>query len=215
MANIFDYLEWRCDVPLAVDPFNEVDNLVLAELVYTDFGGIVPVDGRQISLRDAADAFFRRHTHEEILAIKSYTARAPLLMEKMLEGERFRDVKLCWYLDETDTERETQLAAVTFLLPDRSAYVAFRGTDGTLVGWREDCNLSFQHETDGQRRSARYLNLVGGQLDAPMRVGGHSKGGNMAVYAAARCEPALQDRLLAVYTNDGPGFHEEMLQSEG
>ena len=128
---------------LVVDTFNEVDNLVLAELVYTAFGGIVPVDGRQISLRDAADAFFRRHTHEEILAIKSYTARAPLLMEKMLEGERFRDVKLCWYLDETDTERETQLAAVTFLLPDRSAYVAFRGTDGTLVGWREDCNLSF------------------------------------------------------------------------
>lgn len=215
MANIFDYLEWRCDVPFGVDPFNEVDNLVLAELIYTDFKGIVPMDGRAVSLREACDAFFLGHTREEILASKSFTAKAPLLMEKMLEGERFRDVRLCWYLDDTDTAQETQLAAVTFLLPDESAYVAFRGTDGTLVGWREDANLSFQHETEGQRRGARYLDWVGRQLDGAVRVGGHSKGGNLAVYAAARCESALQDRVLAVYSNDGPGFHEEMLQSEG
>lgn len=215
MANIFDYLEWRADVPLAVDPFNEVDNLVLAELIYTDFRGIVPADGNAIPLREACEAFFRRHTREEVLAVKSFTARSPLLMEKMAEGARFGEMKLCRYLDDTDAEQETQLAAVTFLLPDGSAYVAFRGTDGTLVGWREDCNLSFQHETEGQRRSARYLDGVGEALDGVIRVGGHSKGGNLAVYAAARCQPALQDRILAVYTNDGPGFHEEMLQSEG
>lgn len=215
MANIFDYLEWRCDVPLAVDPFNEVDNLVLSELVYTDFRGILSMDARAVPLRDAADAFFQTHDREEILESKSFTARAPLLMEKMLEGERFRGVKLCWYQDETDIEQAMQFAAVTFLLPDGSAYVAFRGTDGTLVGWREDANLSFLRDTEGQRRSAAYLNRVGGRLDGAIHVGGHSKGGNMAVYAAAHCEPALQDRLLAVYNNDGPGFHEEMLQTEG
>lgn len=215
MANILDYLEWRCDVPLAVDPFNEVDNLVLAELIYTDFRGIVSMDGQAVSLRDAADAFFRSHPREQILADKAFTARAPLLMEKMLEGERFGQTRLCWYLDETDSEREMQFAAATFLLPDGSAYVAFRGTDGTLVGWREDCNLSFQHETEGQRRSARYLDRVGAQLEGAVRVGGHSKGGNLAAFAAARCDPALQERLLAVYSNDGPGFHDEMLASEG
>ena len=215
MANIFDYLEWRCDVPLAVDPFNEVDNLVLSELVYTDFRGIASMDARVVPLRDAADAFFQTHDREEILESTSFTAKAPLLMEKMLEGERFRGVKLCWYQDETDTEQAMQFAAVTFLLPDGSAYVAFRGTDGTLVGWREDANLSFLRDTEGQRRSAAYLNRVGGRLDGAIHVGGHSKGGNMAVYAAAHCEPALQDRLLAVYNNDGPGFHEEMLQTEG
>lgn len=215
MANILDYLEWRSDVPLSVDPFNEVDNLVLSELVYTDFRGIVSVDGGAVPLRDAAKAFFQSHDREEILASKSFTARAPLLMEKMLEGERFRDVKLCWYLDETDTEQEMQLAAATFLLPNGSAYVAFRGTDGTLVGWREDANLSYQRETEGQRRSAEYLNRVGERLDGAFYVGGHSKGGNMAVFAAARCETALQERILTVYNNDGPGFHEETLQTEG
>ncbi|MBQ8109777.1 MAG: DUF2974 domain-containing protein [Clostridia bacterium] len=215
MANIFDYLEWRCDVPFAVDPFNEVDNLVLAELVYTDFRGIVSMDGRAVPLRDACDAFFQTHTQDEIRALKSFTAKAPLLMEKMLCGARFRDVKLCWYLDETDAAREMQFAAVTFLLPDESAYIAFRGTDGTLVGWREDFNLSFLHETEGQRHSAQYLDRVGERQGGALRVGGHSKGGNMAVFAAARCKQPIQDRVLAVYSNDGPGFHDDMLRTEG
>ena len=215
MGNIFDYLEWRCDVPFAVDPFNEVDNLVLAELVYTDFRGILSMDGAEIPLQDVCRAFFQRHTHKEILANKSYTAKAPLLMEKMLCGERYRDIRLCWYLDETEAARDMQLAAVTFLLPDGSAYAAFRGTDGTIVGWKEDFNLSFLPETEGQRRAIQYLNQVGGQIRGSLRAGGHSKGGNLAVYAAAFCERAVQDRILAVYSNDGPGFRKEVLQSEG
>lgn len=215
MANIFDYLEWRCDMPFSVDPFNEVDNLVLAELVYTDFKGIVSMDGREVSLREACEAFFRHHTHEEIMADKSFTARAPLLMEKMLCGTRYRDLRMCWFLDETDSFREVQIAVITFLLPDQSAYIAFRGTDGTLVGWKEDFNLSFLPETEGQSRAVRYLNQVGRLVQGTVRVGGHSKGGNLAVYAAAGCDREVQDRIETVYSNDGPGFQKEMLSSDG
>ena len=215
MGNIFDYLEWRCDVPFAVDPFNEVDNLVLSNLAYTDFRGILSMDGAEESLESACRSFFLLHTHEEILANKSFTAKAPLLMEKMLCGARYRDIRLCWYLDETETSRDMQFAAVTILLPDQSAFVAFRGTDGTLVGWKEDFNLSFLPETEGQRRAIRYLDQVGAHVRGPLRAGGHSKGGNLAVYAAAFCGQAVQDRLLAVYSNDGPGFREEKLQAEG
>ena len=215
MGNIFDYLEWRCDIPFDADPFNEVDNLVLAELAYTDFRGILSMDGREISLQEACEAFFRHHTHEEILASKSFTARAPLLMEKMLCGARYRDIRLCRFLDETESARDMQLAAVTILLPDQTAYIAFRGTDGTLVGWKEDFNLSFLPETEGQRRAIQYLNRVGRDLPGSLRVGGHSKGGNLAVYAAAFCERDVQDRVLAVYSNDGPGFQEETLLTEG
>ena len=84
MASIFDYLQWRCDVPFSVDPFNEVDNLVLSELAYTDFKGILSMEGPDVSLAEVCKAFFERHTHKEILADKSFTARAPLLMESML-----------------------------------------------------------------------------------------------------------------------------------
>lgn len=215
MANIFDYLDWRCDVPFSVDPFNEVDNLVLAELVYTDFKGILSMDGTEVSLRDACRAFFEKHTHEEILADKSFTAKAPLLMEKMLLGDRYREMKLCWYMDETDAAQGLQFAAVTFLLPGREPYVAFRGTDGTLVGWKEDFNFSFLPETAGQRKACEYLNHVAGKLKKGLRIGGHSKGGNLAVYAASCCNPELRQYIRAVYTNDGPGFRDEILQSEG
>ncbi len=215
MANIFDYLEWRCDIPFSVDPFNEVDNLVLAELVYTDFKGILSMDGKEVSLQDACEVFFRKHTHEEILTNKSFTAKAPLLMEKMLCGDRYRDMKLCWYMDETDAAQGMQLAAVTCLLPNCEAYVAFRGTDGTLVGWKEDFNFSFLPETAGQRKACAYLNHVTGKLRRDIRIGGHSKGGNLAVYAASCCDTELLQYVQAVYTNDGPGFQEKMLQSEG
>ena len=215
MGNIFDYLEWRGDIPFAVDPFNEADNLVLAELVYTDCRGILSMDGSEMPLQDVCRAFFERHTHEEILADKSFTAKAPLLMEKMLSGGRFRDLRLCLYLDETEAAREMQFAAVTFLLPDGSAFAAFRGTDGSIVGWKEDFNLSFLPETEGQRRAVQYLNQAGGHARGALRVGGHSKGGNLAVYAAAFCGQDVQDRILAVYSNDGPGFREEVLRTEG
>ena len=214
-GNIFDYLDWRCDVPFAVDPFNEVDNLVLSSLAYTDFRGILSMDGAEASLESTCRSFFQRHTHGEILANTSFTAKAPLLMEKMLGGARYRDIRLCWYLDETETSRDMQFAAVTVLLPDQSAFIAFRGTDGTLVGWKEDFNLSFLPESEGQRRAVRYLNQVGAHVPGPLRTGGHSKGGNHAVYAAAFCEQAVRDRILEVYSNDAPGFREEVLRSEG
>lgn len=215
MSNIFDYLEWRCDMPFSVDPFNEVDNLVLSELVYTEFDDIVSMDGKEVSLSDACSAFFSQHSREEILAQKSFTAKAPLLMEKMICGARYKDARLCWYTDETDTEKEMQLAAVTILLPDQSAFIAFRGTDGTLVGWKEDFNLSFLPETEGQRGAVIYLNRVGKLAQGALRIGGHSKGGNLAVYASAFCERDIQDRILNVYSNDGPGFQNDVLMSEG
>ena len=217
MPNIFDYLHWRCDVPFSASPFNDVDNLILSELVYTDFGGVVPDDGSAVSLTEARDRFFGLHDRAEIEArtAYSYTARAPFLMDAMLEGARFRDLRLCAYETVTDKEDSTQFAAVTFLLPDGTAYLAFRGTDGTVVGWKEDLILSYRSGTSGQLRAADYLARVATLTDLPLRVGGHSKGGNCAVYAAAFAAPAIQDRIEKIWTNDGPGFREEVRSREG
>ena len=213
MATIFDYLEWRGDIPFSADPFDEVDNLVLSQLAYTDFRGIVPDDGTEISLSDAYHLFFRRHTREEILADKSFVAKAPLLMDGMTSGSRFGEIKLFRYIDERDVRLETQISAITFLLPNGTAYLAFRGTDGSLVGWKEDFNFSFLSETEGQSRAIRYLNEVGSALHCPLVVGGHSKGGNLAVYASAFCENAVCDRIRTVYSNDGPGFKQDVAES--
>lgn len=210
--NLFDYLDWRGDVPFSADLFNEVDNLILSELAYSDFAGLVPEDGSPVPIIDVYSRFFQSHSREEILARKSYTAKAPLLMDEMVRGARFRNTRLCRFASILDPETDTQFCAVTFLLEDGTAYVAFRGTDGTLVGWKEDFALSYRSGTDGQKRAAEYLSRTGTQTGCPLRAGGHSKGGNLAVYASVCCDPEVQDRLVRVYTNDGPGLRAELLQ---
>ena len=211
--NLFDYLDWRGDVPLSVDPFNEVDNLLLAQLVYTEFEGI-GLDGKIVSIQEAKDFFYAKHTREEVLADSSFTAKSAFLMDEMARGKRFAGTKLVNYLKLTDKEKATQVSALTFLLEDGTVYVAFRGTDSTLVGWKEDLNLSYLEETEGQKQAVQYLNEAGKGAKA-LLVGGHSKGGNFAVYASAFCEKEVQDKIICVYSNDGPGFREEILEREG
>lgn len=213
MANIFDYLKWRSDVPFYIDPFGEVDNLVLAELAYTDFDGIVPYGGEEIFLRDAHAGFFNKHSREEILTKTSFTARAPLLMDEMILGARFGNMRLSHYINEIDRSKDSQFSAITCRLDDGTVYVSFRGTDGTIVGWKEDFNLSYISETESQRKAVAYLNRVAPVFGCDIRVGGHSKGGNFAVYAAAFCEDRFKDRIKQVYSNDAPGFRKDVTDS--
>ena len=197
MSNIIDYLEWRGDIPFSVDPFNEVDNLVLSMLAYGDFK-TVPEEGACI--RDAA------MTVDEN---SDMSKKAPLLLQYMKDGARFRNTVVCGYINEIDQNK--QISAVTFKLEDGTAYVAYRGTDSSFIGWREDFDISFLTATEGQKRAAEYLSGIKGSR--ALRVGGHSKGGNFAVYAASFCD--MQDSIIEVYSNDGPGFREEITGSEG
>ena len=215
MSDLFDYLKWRSDVPFSIAPFNDVDNLILAELAYSDFSGLVPSDGKPVPVSEIYERFFQIHSREDILNDTSFTARAPLLMESMVTGGRFGNMQLCRYVDDLDEEKTAQMSAVTYLLDDGTIYVAFRGTDSTLVGWKEDFDIGCLTETRGQLLAVSYLNLIAETFDAPIRIGGHSKGGNFAVYAASFCKPEIQARILSVYSNDGPGFREEVTEMSG
>lgn len=211
--NIFDYLTWRGDVPFSIDPFNEVDNLVLCQLAYTDFGDVLEA-GESCPLCEVARRFFAKHTREEIINTPSFYARAPLLMEGMVAGARFQDLYIKNYINIVDHQQTAQISATTFLPGDGHAFVAFRGTDNTLVGWKEDLALGYQVETYGQKRAVAYLEEAASQTDLPLYVGGHSKGGNFAIYAASFCDPEIQKRILRVFSNDGPGFREEITARE-
>ena len=209
MSNFLDYLDWRGDLPFSRDPFNEVDNLILSEIAYAELGGIVPAPGEEgsVTLREAAERYEAEGRDQSHMA----NDPGPLLL-RAGKSERFGTAKLSAYAEQTDTAEQLQFAAVTAELSDGSVFVAFRGTDNTIVGWREDFNISVLPETPGQRLAAEYLNEAAARFAAPLRVGGHSKGGNLAFYAAAFCESAVKPRLLAVYSNDGPGFRREITQ---
>ncbi len=214
VADVYEYLRWRGDLPFSADPFGEVDAMILSMLAYVELGGIVENGGKEKTLREVFDAYFSNRTPEGVRADKNIQPKSPLLLEGMLSGGRFGDMTFSFYDDETDAERDMQFCAVTYRLSDGTAFVAFRGTDSTLTGWREDFDLSFQSGTEGQIKAAAYLDRVGEALRVPLRVGGHSKGGNLAVFASAFCSPAVRRRIKAVFSFDGPGFPLETVKTE-
>lgn len=217
MANIMDYLDWRGDLAIAVDGFCEVDNLLLAQLVYVDFEGIVPAPeaGGYITLEDASETFWSSHDEEEILQKVSMTKSAPFVLKKMAQTRRFAGVRLSHYINDISDEEQSQFSAMCVELEDGSLYVSYSGTDNTIVGWRENFNMGFLAETPGQLKAVAYLNGVCSDFTGTdIRVGGHSKGGNLAVYASVKCRSSIQKRIVGIYSNDGPGFWRELVEGE-
>lgn len=202
--NMLDYLAWRGDIPFSACGLNEVDNLIFSTLAYLDMGGLARGD-EPLTLAALCEAYFAAGRGEG----ESNPDR-PLLLRAAAESVRFRGVAVSRYVNEVDTDRQIQFSAATFrFLPD-AAYIAFRGTDQTIVGWREDFNMSFLRETPGQNAAVAYVNRIAAAFPGRLTVGGHSKGGNFAVYAAAFCAPSVSARIDRVYSNDGPGFRQEI-----
>ena len=211
MANILDYLDWRGDLQISERGFNEVDNLLLAELCYLDFGGIVPPGfDAPVPLQEAMRRYDVLREHESMGVL--VPDQIPELGRRMAASARFSGLLLCGYENKIDDVTQTQFSALTLLLPDGTAYVAFRGTDDTIVGWKEDFNLAFLPVVPAQRMAVQYLQAAAAVFsERPLRVGGHSKGGNLAVYSAVFCSEAVQNQLMQVYNNDGPGFRTSLL----
>lgn len=231
MADMFDYLMWRGDIPFAKVGLTPVDALLLSTLSYIDYSGIVsdtPFNRR--FLRDVAAAFLQLPDCEERVRVKQDIE----LLQMAAETERFGSVGVTFYRSVFDAEKEIQFAAITFLLDDGTAVLAYRGTDYTLVGWKEDFNMTFQESIPAQHEALRYLEDFAQvwfaindvpdtelEMEKQMRTSaalvltGHSKGGNLAVYAAARTKELYQQRILEIHNQDGPGFPEPMMKDEG
>ena len=210
---LLDYLQWRNDVPLSISPFNEVDNVIFSYLSYIDFRDLKEDWNGFFDLKDLFRDFCEKHSLEEIETTGEFTERAPLLLKEMMEGERFSDTKVGYYAEDFDKDKVKQFAALVFLLPDGRNYISFRGTDKTITGWKEDFLMSCQSETAGAKEAVEYFNKIAPVLEGELILGGHSKGGNFAMYAAAFCEAKHKKRIMKVYNNDGPGFREEVIQS--
>ena len=216
MNNILDYLDWRGDVPVSFDGFNEVDNLLLAELSFLDLDGIVPGVGEHgsIALSDAAERYFARSGGATVDMGLLLTDKIPRLFARMARTARFAGMRLALFTERLDEQREQQFGALCIEVGDGTVYVSFRGTDDTLLGWKEDLNMSFLDAIPSQESAAAYLSLAARQYGQQrLRVGGHSKGGNLAVYSAVYADPAVQDRIERIYSNDGPGFVRDITHS--
>ena len=214
MSDLFDYLAWRGDIPLSQVPFGPVDGLILSTLSYVRFQELVP-DSPSLSvpLQQAAEAFLALPEQE---AEDRVRCRHDLpLLKALLSAPRFASLPLTFYQDCLDPEREMQFSALTVLLDTGEALLVFRGTDNTLVGWKEDFNLSFLEVVPAQSAALNYTARLAAARPGPLLLAGHSKGGNLAVFSASLSPPELRDRIGAVYSYDSPGFTQRVLSAPG
>mgnify|MGYP000192200411 CR=1 FL=1 len=212
-GTVMDYLRWRGDLPFTRDGFNEVDDLVLCIISYINFRRFEDLrttdPARAVALPEVA----ARLTEEDEQLGLSELDYIPL-MRLAAETERFREVRMFGFTHEYDEVKEMQFDAVSYLLPDDTLLVSFMGTDTSLVGWKEDFNMSFETEVPAQRDAVAYAQHVAKAIDLPLIVGGHSKGGNLAAYAGMFVDEATRARIQTVYNFDGPGFNEATISSE-
>ncbi len=214
METVLGYLEKYGIYSFQEMPMTEVDSLALCLLSYLKFDGMVP-DMREnkppVILKDLE----KHPDFERLFADVRFEKSNRALLSRMLEGKRFGNLRLNCYVNVIEQKWETQFSAVTFILDDDTVYIAYRGTDETIVGWKEDFNMTFLSPVPGQEISVWYLNTVADSAAGPLYLGGHSKGGNLAIYSAMNCEPEIQDRIIRVYSLDGPGFRPEVLEKCG
>ena len=207
MANINDYLDWRGDIPISEEfGINEIDNMIFARISYLLFDKIHLEDKETI---ESVSNKMKKFKNEEF----NYNGDKELIT-KLGQSKRFKDLILTDYVKNNDFEAERQFSAITIHISKKLMYLSFEGTDGTILGWKEDFNMAFKKNIAAQIAGKEYLDEISNKYKSKkMILGGHSKGGNVAIYAAVTSEKKLQDRIIKVLNYDGPGFDKEFIDS--
>ena len=215
---MLDYIRWRGDLDFSQSPFNPVDNIILSQFSYLPLDGIVPGpdENGEINIGIVAKIFGKK-LQKNVSRIKQaiLCKDDPALLQAMGSSRRFGNCRVRGYVNLIDTDRELQFSAVCVITGDNSCFVSYRGTDITLVGWKEDFNMSFNEAVPAQLEAVDYLEKMAKKIRGPLRVGGHSKGGNLAIYAASYCSKKTRARITDVFSNDAPGFHQKVITSDG
>ena len=209
MANIFDYIKWRGDLSLSKDKFNEIDNLILARFSYFPFDEIIK-ENEVVTIKELNERF----QEKDIDKLPIFWEDDVNLFPAMGQSKRFGEMQVTKYENKISAEQEKQFSAITVIMPDDTIYVSYRGTDNTVIGWKEDLNMTFKSHIPSQIEAVKYLEEVASQYSNKLRVGGHSKGGNLAVYASIFANQEVRNRIINIYNNDGPGFNDEIIKMQ-
>lgn len=211
MGNILDYIKEYGHFDFTEKPFNDVDGLILSQFSYLKMDGIVPEVGTSlppIELRDIAV----HDRLEEMFSDERYAKNNREFFNALVLTKRFGLLKLNHYINLISRRWEMQFSAVCVDLLNGTTCVIYRGTDETLIGWKEDFNMAFLTPIPAQIKAVDYLNYVAERISGDIIVGGHSKGGNLSVYAAMKCPKENRDRIIKILSYDGPGFLRETLE---
>jgi len=225
MGKIMDYLQWRGDLTFSQDPLNDVDTLILALLSYLPLKDIVPgiESYKTISLKEAAQQYFLKFFPIEdksftinATASSLFDSEVQALFRKAASCPRFEEIRLSLFEENVDYVIGRQFAAVTYTIkkPEYKKVIAFRGTDSSVVGWKEDFELAYMERIPAQESACKYLERTIGIFSSKFIVCGHSKGGNLAMYAGSHFDAARHNKLIKIINFDGPGFDFSIAQRD-
>ena len=222
MANFYDYIKWRGDLEFERDPFNPVDNAIFSQLAYLPMDDIVPGpdESGSISIEEAGEiSAVKYKKYLSNINIDYTITNGAKVIQAIRETSRYKDCRLFGFVNNIDFRRDKQFSAYCVRLNEKRnnnyMLVIFRGTDLNLAGWKEDMNMSFNNSVPAQKEAVSYLNKMAKRYSNPLIIAGHSKGGNLAIYASAFCNKKPQRRIVRIYNNDGPGFLKDVIMSEG
>ncbi|MDR1837374.1 MAG: DUF2974 domain-containing protein [Treponema sp.] len=215
MADLFDYIKWRGDLDFTQSPFNTVDFLIFSQISYLPLDGIVPHPSEKngISIDLALNTLkekLQNGNKRPILIFRDDTD----FINALVSSNRFRNCQLLGYVNQIDTELECQFSALC-IHTGRSCVAVYRGTDYSFVAWKEDLNMGFMEIIPSQTEAVKYLEKMAALVKCPLYIAGHSKGGNLAIYAASFCSKKIQRRIRDIYSYDAPGFYERVIYSKG
>lgn len=202
MASIKEYLKYYKDLSFDEVSFNDVDSMLFTQIIYADFNKIVPSSKSEFILfSDAVRLILKKRVDNK--REPKFIREIYDLLKELLDAKRYANVRLYYY--EKIVDHEKQFCAMTFRF-DGKVYVAFEGTDTSVIGWKEDFLLTKTFPVPSQKYSIQYLNQSLMFFDKEVYVGGHSKGGTLAMTAAMLTNFSNRIKIKSVYNFDGPGF---------
>lgn len=211
MYTLRDYIIWRGDLSFEQDPFNEIDNIVFCCVSYVNLGQVFQLsDKKSMTIGEIASTYFDVLRLDENEPTGAFFADYPRVLQLLRGTKRYSNILVKNYYGMMDKEKVLQFAAMEFCIPDGSSYIAFRGTDESFVGWKEDLLLAVD-VVEAEKEACNYLSEVMLSGTYPVRIGGHSKGGHLAIYAALFSDDSILQRITDIYSNDGPGFLESFI----
>lgn len=207
--SIFEYAKSYGEYTFLEKGFNEVDNVIFSTLAYIDFSNVL--DNKNLSIHDAAEEFFKLHDKKDlknnIIAIKE----AIKLLAVVKDSNRYKDIIMLNY--KYIGNLSSQFSAVTFRINNNLLYVAFEGTDQLISGWKEDCEMSYKFPVLAHTLAINYLNKHFTFGFKKLIIGGHSKGGNLALVAAMYTNFLVKRKIINIYSNDGQGLRKAQIES--
>lgn len=218
MGNLITYVQQYGAQTFEDKSLTDIDVLVLTEIAYLPFDEIVPKSfdvTEAISLNQLGKEFEQIKEKEQELNPFMITSERIELLEIVSKSQRYKEIKVFGFMNDIDDERTKQFAAVCYQWEEENRWIIFRGTDETLIGWKEDFMMTYSDLIPAQTDAIEYLKKQAETFSGTLNVSGHSKGGNLSLYASAMQEETVQNRIGQIYCWDSPGVHRSILGTEG